>query len=83
MSIQIITEIDVSEPSLVVTDIPPYLSVNKPDPKKAVPCLLCGAKIVLSKMRDHVGHHILYSMRNVPEKKELHCEVSIITVFCQ
>jgi hypothetical protein len=41
----------------------------KLDPKKPIECCLCGEKIVLSKMRNHVGTHILHSLRSISDPK--------------
>lgn len=39
------------------------------DPKKPVECCLCDEKIILNKMRNHVGTHILHSLRNTNDQK--------------
>jgi hypothetical protein len=41
----------------------------KLDPKKPVECCLCAEKIVLNKMRNHVGTHILHSLRGTGDPK--------------
>ena len=39
------------------------------DPKKPVECRLCDEKIILNKMRNHVGTHILHSLCNTNDPK--------------
>ncbi|KAI0739154.1 hypothetical protein C8Q80DRAFT_1112684 [Daedaleopsis nitida] len=62
-------------PDLIVTDVPVNLTAEKLSGNTSVRCYLCGDKTQLSRMRDHVGHHILYSMRGVPDKKDLVQEI--------
>lgn len=61
---------------LIVQDVPEFLSVEKLNGNTVVPCLLCGDKMALSQMRNHVGHHILLSMRDIEDDKELLQDVS-------
>ncbi|KAH9852083.1 hypothetical protein C2E23DRAFT_203440 [Lenzites betulinus] len=63
--------------ALLVQDIPAHLRMKKLDAKQKVPCLLCGKTLELSLMRNHVGHHILYSLRDVPDDVELTQEIGI------
>ncbi|KAI1795787.1 hypothetical protein LXA43DRAFT_1090426 [Ganoderma leucocontextum] len=54
--------------ALTVPDIPVFISTEKPaDGNSPVACYLCRSKIPLKNMRNHVGHHIMYSMRDVPD----------------
>jgi hypothetical protein len=41
----------------------------KLDPKQPVECCLCGEKIKLKKMCNHVGTHILHSLCNIKDPK--------------
>ena len=53
---------------LTVPDIPTIITAEKPaDGNSPVVCYLCGAKVALKNMRNYVGHHIMYSMRDVPD----------------
>lgn len=64
--------------ALLVHDVPAFLTTEKLGGKQKVPCRLCNETIELSHMRNHVGHHILYSMRDVPDDVELNRGVSNI-----
>jgi len=41
----------------------------KLDPKKPVECCLCGGEIILNKMCNHVGTHILHSLHSTNDPK--------------
>ena len=61
----------------LVPDVPPHLATDKPENGKVeVSCYLCLQRVPLSRMRNHVGQHILFSMRDVPDEIDLHQEVS-------
>ncbi|OSD00270.1 hypothetical protein PYCCODRAFT_1479355 [Trametes coccinea BRFM310] len=60
----------VNGPAFIVRDVPEHLRMKKLTRTSIVPCLLCGEKLPLSSMRDHVGHHILFSMRDVHDPKD-------------
>ena len=49
----------------------PDVVIPKPklDPKKRVECHLCGEKIKLNKMHNHVGTHIFHSLCNTKDPK--------------
>ncbi|PIL27027.1 hypothetical protein GSI_10166 [Ganoderma sinense ZZ0214-1] len=51
-----------------VPDIPTVIAIEKPaNGNSPIVCYLCGTKLPLKNMRNHVGHHIMYSMRDVPD----------------
>lgn len=52
-------------PQLVVANVPNYATVKKYKSDDRVSCLLCGKQNKISDMRNHVGGHVLKSMRNV------------------
>ncbi|KAI0374930.1 hypothetical protein BV20DRAFT_986923 [Pilatotrama ljubarskyi] len=45
---------DETGPQLIVKDIPELLSVDKLSGNRLVPCFLCGEKLTVSRMRNHV-----------------------------
>ncbi|EDR01533.1 uncharacterized protein LACBIDRAFT_310849 [Laccaria bicolor S238N-H82] len=56
------------QPSFVVENLLAHLQVHeKKSGATDVNCELCGEKTTISKMRVHVGKHILYSMRRRPD----------------
>lgn len=55
---------------LVVPDVPDTLLVEKYAGATVVPCLLCRESVPLAKMRNHVGYHIMRSMRQEIEYLE-------------
>ncbi|KAI0043508.1 hypothetical protein FA95DRAFT_1681862, partial [Auriscalpium vulgare] len=63
--------------ALTVTEIPAHLSVEKPAGTDKVPCYLCGETMILSKMRNHVGHHIILALRQTPDPKALNVDVGL------
>lgn len=62
---------------LTVQDVPESLSVEKLSGTAMVPCFLCGDTMALSRMRNHIGHHILLSMRDIEDDKDLLQDVSV------
>ncbi|KAF8150848.1 hypothetical protein B0H34DRAFT_624722, partial [Crassisporium funariophilum] len=58
--------------SLIVKNVPPHLQIKeKLSGKTVVSCKLCREETPLSKMRSHVGKHILFNMRNEKETVDL------------
>lgn len=51
----------------IVPDVPETLLTEKLVASTVVPCQLCGKHESLSKMRNHVGFHILRAMRQESE----------------
>lgn len=60
--------------------MPANLTIEKPVATTVLPCYICGANLAVSKMRNHVGGHILYSMRGVADDADLLAEVSLCLV---
>jgi len=54
-----------------VVDLPSYLTVNKLGGETVVECCLCGEKMKLRDMRNHVGRHILLALRDIDENVAL------------
>ncbi|KAF4567094.1 hypothetical protein EYR40_006090 [Pleurotus pulmonarius] len=59
-----------------IADPPQHLIIPKLAADEIVACKLCGKRTKLSVMRNHVGHHILYSMR-AKEDSSIHKQVGI------
>ena len=60
--------------SLLIKNIPDCLVPRtKYGAKEIISCLLCGEDMMLSKMRNHVGSHILHFLRGVEDPKK--CEL--------
>ncbi|KAH9856505.1 hypothetical protein C2E23DRAFT_721964 [Lenzites betulinus] len=55
-------------PYFIVKDVPAHLTVEKLSAASVVPCLLCGEKMSLLKMRNHTGQHILWSLRGISDE---------------
>ncbi|KAI0368713.1 hypothetical protein BV20DRAFT_998002 [Pilatotrama ljubarskyi] len=68
---------DNEAPCFTVPNVPEHLTGERLGSNSLIPCLLCGERVALSKMRNHVGHHILWVMRGVSDSSELLEEVSI------
>ncbi|KAF8067653.1 hypothetical protein FPV67DRAFT_1652655 [Lyophyllum atratum] len=51
------------DPELCITALPVEINVSKRDGREKLPCRLCGTQLPLSKMRNHVGTHILRALR--------------------
>jgi len=57
--------------TLLIDNIPDcLLPQEKHNAKDVIPCLLCGEKLVLNKVRNHVGSHILHSLHDVEDPKK-------------
>ncbi|KJA13991.1 hypothetical protein HYPSUDRAFT_121573, partial [Hypholoma sublateritium FD-334 SS-4] len=66
------------ECKLYVSNVPPeVIPIGKLDGKDTVPCKLCGLPKKISHMRNHVGYHILWAMRNINERSPLKIAVGI------
>ncbi|TFY57754.1 hypothetical protein EVJ58_g6829 [Rhodofomes roseus] len=50
-----------------ILDVPTWLTIEKKAGSDVVPCLICGSKEAVKNMRNHIGRHILYSMRGIHE----------------
>ncbi|KAJ7117959.1 hypothetical protein C8R43DRAFT_838586, partial [Mycena crocata] len=51
-----------------VQAVPAHLTPKPKLPgKTVVPCLICGKNLVLNKMREHVGGHILLSLHHIED----------------
>jgi len=58
------------EDQFVITNVPSLVSSEKLSGKTKVDCLLCGSNMPLARvaqMRNHVGHHIIYALRGMPD----------------
>ncbi|KAJ6618015.1 hypothetical protein B0H10DRAFT_1947987 [Mycena sp. CBHHK59/15] len=56
----------IGQQSFFIRNIPPHLTPKPKLPGKTiVQCLICGIKQSLHKMREHVGGHILLSLRGI------------------
>ncbi|KZP09618.1 hypothetical protein FIBSPDRAFT_963820 [Athelia psychrophila] len=59
------------EEHFVIQNLPEGLiSTPKLATKGIIPCFLCGVKMELRKMRNHIKHHILHSMRETEDQAE-------------
>jgi hypothetical protein len=54
-------------PCLLVTALPAYLTVKRLEADDEVECFLCIKKLKLKDMRKHVGKHILFAFRGIPD----------------
>ncbi|KAJ6596494.1 hypothetical protein B0H10DRAFT_2327815, partial [Mycena sp. CBHHK59/15] len=58
----------IGQQSFFIRNLPPHLApMPKLSAKSIVDCLICGKNCSLNKMREHVGGHILLSLRGVEE----------------
>jgi hypothetical protein len=73
-----------AKPSLYIEDVPRSLAdASKPAKKGSaiVPCKLCGVKVKISTMREHVGKHIILAARDEEEpglKEEVTPDVTVL-----
>ncbi|KAJ7104870.1 hypothetical protein C8R44DRAFT_807209 [Mycena epipterygia] len=62
--------------AFIVQNVPGHLTpMPKLPGKTSVPCLICDKTLALNKMREHVGGHILLSLRQVEESGPLQNKV--------
>jgi hypothetical protein len=60
--------------------MPFHLRPEVPNPDLQVPCLFCDNTFAIRKMRNHVGKHILRSIRHSPDRTvKSQCQVGITT----
>lgn len=57
----------IEDPAFCIENIPAYIEVEELGPKSLITCVICGDKCSLSKMRNHVGKHIMRLMLDIPE----------------
>ncbi|KAJ6591398.1 hypothetical protein B0H10DRAFT_1763016, partial [Mycena sp. CBHHK59/15] len=61
---------------LTIKHLPPQLVPKKKlGATDIVACFICGTKLKLSMMRNHVGHHILFALYSLPDSKATKIEV--------
>ncbi|PPR04251.1 hypothetical protein CVT26_004196 [Gymnopilus dilepis] len=72
------------KPWFFVKNLPSHLlPVPKLPGKTKVHCFICGAERALKEMRNHVGRHILWEMRNQTDSNELGNSVGVFPCgFC-
>ncbi|KAH9923817.1 uncharacterized protein B0H18DRAFT_934574 [Fomitopsis serialis] len=63
------------EPQFIVVDLPAHLTVEKKSGSTKVTCFICGESETIAQMRNHVGHHLLYELRDVPDPKPHKIEI--------
>jgi len=52
---------------LMVVELPAYLTAVKLTGDNKIECTLCRDKLLLKDMRNHVGKHVLFSLRGTDE----------------
>lgn len=59
-----------------ILDVPEHIQVQPLDAKSIVLCIICGKEMPLTKMRNHVGQHIIRSMLDIDEGSIINIPVS-------
>ncbi|KAH9834249.1 uncharacterized protein C8Q71DRAFT_859909 [Rhodofomes roseus] len=58
-----------SELTFVVVNLPAHLTVEKKSGSTTVTCFICGKMQTIAQMRNHVGRHLLYALRDISHLK--------------
>ena len=60
-----------------MVDLPAHLTITKLTADDIIECRLCAKKMKLRDMRNHVGKHVLFAMRNIDENLALRPGVKV------